>query len=44
MCRDSRILPRPGVTKIEPERRPKEFAYKEIGLRKYAIGNTAEEF
>ena len=44
MCRDSHILPRPGVTEIELERRPKESAYKEIGLDKYAIGNIAESF
>ena len=44
MCRDSCILPMPGVTKIELERRPKESAYKEIGLGKYAIGKIAEDF
>ena len=44
MCRDSFILPRLGVTKIELERRPKESTYKEIGLGKYAIGKIAEEF
>ena len=44
MCKDNHILPRPGVTKIELERRPKESAYKEIGLGKYAIGNIAEDF
>ena len=44
MCRDSCILPRPGVTEIELARRPKESAYKEIGLDKYAIGKIAESF
>ena len=44
MCRDNCILPRPSVTEIELEIRPKESAYKEIGLGKYAIRNIAEEF
>ena len=44
MCRDSGILPRPGVTEIELARRPKESAYKDIGLDKYAIGKIAENF
>ena len=44
MCRDSCILPRPGVTEMELVRRPKEYEYKEIGLDKYAIGNISESF
>ena len=44
MCRDNHILPRPGVTEIELARRPKESAYKEIGLDKYAIGKISESF
>ena len=44
MCRDNCILPRPGVTKIELARRPKESEYKEIGLGKYAIGKIVEIF
>ena len=44
MCRDSRILPGAGATDIELERRLTEFAYRETGLDKYAIGKFAESF
>ena len=44
MCRDSRILPRASTIEIELETRPKECAYKKIGLDKYAIRKIVKSF